>query len=100
MRLVVQLYKSLIIPSPDIDFSDIARLSNLSAQLILLKSDSGETQNVVKRVIESRDALVSLVVQLVKAQEISDDELVADFANRSAIKLLDLSKVVYVLFLC
>lgn len=93
MRLVVQLYKSLIIPSPDIDFSDIARLSNLSAQLILLKSDSGETQNVVKRVIESRDALVSLVVQLVKAQEISDDELVADFANRSAIKLLDLSKV-------
>ena len=93
MRLVVQLYKSLIIPSPDIDFSDIARLSNLSAQLILLKSDSGETQNVVKRVIKSRDALVSLFVQLVKAQEISDDELVADFANRSAIKLLDLSKV-------
>ena len=93
MRLVVQLYKSLIIPSPDIDFSDIARLSNLSHTLILLKSDSGETQNVVKRVIESRDALVSLVVQLVKAQEISDDELVADFANRSAIKLLDLSKV-------
>ena len=93
MRLVVQLYKTLIIPSPDIDFSDIARLSNLSAQLILLKSDSGETQNVVKRVIESRDALVSLVVQLVKAQEISDDELIADFANRSAIKLLDLSKV-------
>ena len=93
MRLVVQLYKTLTIPYPDIDFSDIARLSNLSAQLILLKSDSGETQNVVKRVIESRDALVSLVVQLVKAQEISDDELVADFANRSAIKLLDLSKV-------
>ena len=93
MRLVVQLYKTLIIPSPDIDFSDIARLSNLSHTLILLKSDSGETQNVVKRVIESRDALVSLVVQLVKAQEISDDELVADFANRSAIKLLDLSKV-------
>ena len=93
MRLVVQLYKTLIIPSPDIDFSDIARLSNLSHTLILLKSDSGETQNVVKRVIESRDALVSLVVQLVKAQEICDDELVADFANRSAIKLLDLSKV-------
>ena len=93
MRLVVQLYKTLTIPYPDIDFSDIARLSNLSAQLILLKSDSGETQNVVKRVIESRDALVSLVVQLVKAQEISDDELIADFANRSAIKLLDLSKV-------
>ena len=93
MRLVVQLYKTLTIPYPDIDFSDIARLSNLSHTLILLKSDSGETQNVVKRVIESRDALVSLVVQLVKAQEISDDELVADFANRSAIKLLDLSKV-------
>ena len=93
MRLVVQLYKTFIVPSPDIDFSDIARLSNLSAQLILLKSDSGETQNVVKRLIESRDALVSLIVQLVKAQEISDDELVADFANRSAIKLLDLSKV-------
>ena len=93
MRLVVQLYKTFIVPSPEIDFSDIARLSNLSAQLILLKSDSGETQNVVKRLIESRDALVSLIVQLVKAQEISDDELVADFANRSAIKLLDLSKV-------
>ena len=93
MRLVVQLYKTFIVPSPEIDFSDIACLSNLSAQLILLKSDSGETQNVVKRLIESRDALVSLIVQLVKAQEISDDELVADFANRSAIKLLDLSKV-------
>ena len=93
MRLVVQLYKTLIVPSPEVDFSDIACLSNLSAQLILLKSDSGETQNVVKRLIESRDALVSLIVQLVKAQEISDDELVADFANRSAIKLLDLSKV-------
>ena len=100
MRLVVQLYNALIVPSPKIDFFDIARLSNLSAHLILLKNDSVETQNVFKRLIQSHDVLVSLIGQFIKVQEEgyeSDagcDELFADILiDRSVIQLLDLSKV-------
>ena len=93
MRVILELYKSLTVPSLELDFSDILLLGNLSCMLIALRSDTGETQNVVKRVIECRDALVSLVVQLAKAQEVDDEDLVADFQKRSTAKLLDLSKV-------
>ena len=93
MRDLLKLYKSLAVPGLEIDFADIIVLANLSRLLITLRSDTGETQNVVKRVIECRDALVSLVVQLAKAQEVDDENLMDDFQKRSTAKLLDLAKV-------
>ena len=98
MRDLLKLYKSLAVPGLEIDFADIIVLANLSRLLITLRSDTGETQNVVKRVIECRDALVSLVVQLAKAQEVDDENLMDDFQKRSTAKLLDLAKVKTVFF--
>ena len=98
MRDLLKLYKSLAVPGLEIDFADIIVLANLSRLLITLRSDTGETQNVVKRVIECRDALVSLVVQLAKAQEVDDENLMDDFQKRSTAKLLDLAKVKTIFF--
>ena len=98
MRDLLKLYKSLAVPGLEIDFADIIVLANLSRLLITLRSDTGETQNVVKRVIECRDALVGLVVQLAKAQEVDDENLMDDFQKRSTAKLLDLAKVKTIFF--
>ena len=98
MRDLLKLYKSLAVPGLEIDFADIIVLANLSRLLITLRSDTGETQNVVKRVIECRDALVSLVVQLAKAQDVDDENLMDDFQKRSTAKLLDLAKVKTIFF--
>ena len=98
MRDLLKLYKSLSVPGLKIDFADIFVLVNLSRLLITLRSDTAETQNVVKRVIDCRDALVSLVVQLAKAQEVDDENLIDDFQKRSTAKLLDLAKVKTIFF--
>ena len=91
MDLIGQLFSAT--ESNEVDFLALANLSTLSTMVNELRSESRETQNVLKRAQESRDGLVNLIIQMVKSIDSGDDDLLADFSTRASAKILDLAKV-------
>lgn len=91
MNLIGQLFS--VTESSEVDFLALANLSTLSTLVNELRSESRETQNVLKRAQESRDGLVNLMIQMVKSIDSGDDDLLADFSTRASSKILDLAKV-------
>ena len=91
MNMIGQLFSAT--ESNEINFRALANLSSLSAFVNELRSESRETQNVLKRALESRDGLVNLIIQMVKSTDSGDDDLLADFSSRASSKILDLAKV-------
>ena len=91
MNMIGQLFSAT--ESNEINFGALANLASLSAFVNELRSESRETQNVLKRALESRDGLVNLIIQMVKSTDSGDDDLLADFSSRASSKILDLAKV-------
>ena len=91
MHLVGKLFNSS--ESNEVSYSALASLSSLSMMVTELRSESRETQNVLKRALESRDHLVNLMIQMIKSSDCADDDLLADFSSRTSSKLLDLAKI-------
>ena len=93
MNLIKQLYAT-VSEDCDFEFGDLCHISTFSVLLSELSTEKQETRNLVKNILESRDALANLMAQLVKSKESEiESEMCGDFSKRVIGKLLDISKV-------